>query len=65
MKWWMVNQEGVRRRLSGHRKVRKSTYSKSAFALTRGLKEHGTWTFTEANARAEFLSGLAIKAWPR
>ena len=25
MKWWMVNQEGVRRRLSGHRKVRKST----------------------------------------
>lgn len=41
------------------------TYGKSAFALTRELKEHGAWTFAEANARADVLAGLAVKAWPR
>ncbi len=41
------------------------TYGQSAFALTRELKGHGDWTFVEANARAEVLAGLAVKAWPR
>ena len=41
------------------------TYGQSAFALTRELQKHDEWTFTEANARADTLAGLAVKAWPR
>lgn len=42
-----------------------ATYGQSAFVLTRNLNEHSAWTFAEANARADVLAGLAVKAWPR
>jgi hypothetical protein len=41
------------------------TYGESAFALTRELKNSSAWTLSEAKERAEYLAGLAVKAWPR